>query len=100
MSRPSLLTLIGRASFTGWKSAPGEMTIKYNGVARIEIRQVNRKRYAANWATGQPLIGMGREYAEGPLIVVKRMVQERFHQQITPWEWSRNGVPVAAPEEQ
>lgn len=100
-----LLTLIGQAEFRGWIAAPGEIAMRYTGLAEIKLTEVGRNRYRATWhakaprTTAWPLIGLNRQPIEGPLTRVKREVSERFEQQIEPWRWTRNGRQVTEPEE-
>lgn len=72
----SLLTLVGQATFTGFRSAPGEIQLKMTGKHAIIIHQVSRKRFRAHWAGGRPLISMTRQAIDGNLYTVKRQVAE------------------------
>lgn len=95
-----MLTLTGEATFTGWRAAPGEIQVKSSQVEKVTLTQLNAKRYRATLtASGGPLYGPDRKPISAPLLIAKRQVKERFHQQIEPWKWTRNGQHVSEPKE-
>jgi hypothetical protein len=90
--------VIGRGTFQGLCTSPGELQISYRVPLHVLIRPETRERFAAYWEGGQAFTNLAGDMIRGPLHDVKAAVRARFIEQHGPWVWTADGTPIDEPK--